>query len=150
MPILPITHYRQQQQADCLAACASMALTHLNIRVRYGRLLRLLQVKSFGASFYNLRALDQLGVSTTIGDGDMSILKSYLNQKLPILTSVDTQDLPYWHTIERHVVLVIGSDIDIVYVNDPAFANVPQRVDRVLFESAWLWRDYVYGVIHQQ
>jgi ABC-type bacteriocin/lantibiotic exporter with double-glycine peptidase domain len=54
MPILKIAHYRQQQQADCLAACALMALTHLGIHVRYARLLRLLQVKSFGASFYNL------------------------------------------------------------------------------------------------
>ncbi len=61
MPILQGAHYRQQQQADCLAACASMALTHLNI--------------------------------------------------------------------------------------DPAFADAPQQVDRVLFESAWLRRDYVYALI---
>lgn len=106
MPILRITHYRQQQQADCLAACAYVALTHLGIRIRYDRLLRLLQVRSFGASFYNLHALHELGVSATMGDGDMTILEAYLNQQLPVLASVDTQDLPYWDTSERHVVLV--------------------------------------------
>ncbi len=130
MPILKIAQYRQQQQADCLAACAFMALTHLGIRIRYTRLLRLLQVKSFGACFYNLRALDELGVAATIGDGEMTILESHLNQQLPVLTSVDTQDLPYWDTVERHVVLVIGLDLHTVYVNDPAFAAAPQPVER--------------------
>lgn len=147
MPILNVAHFRQQQQADCLAACAQMALVHLGIQVRYDRLLRLLKVKSFGASFYNLQALDQLGASIKIGEGDMALLSSALAQTLPILTSVDTQDLPYWTTIERHVVLVVGIDADMVYVNDPAFANAPQRVERLTFESAWLRRDYVYSVI---
>jgi uncharacterized protein YvpB len=77
----------------------------------------------------------------------MTILEAYLNQQLPVLTSVDTQDLPYWDTIERHVVLVIGIDLNTVYVNDPAFATAPQSVERRVFESAWLRRDYVYGVL---
>ncbi len=147
MPILKVAHTRQKQQADCLADCAFMALTHLGVAVRYDRLLRLLQVKSFGASFYNLRALDEVGVSATFGDGDMAILEAYLTQQLPVLTSVDTQDLPYWDTMERHVVLVVGIDATTVYLNDPAFAAAPQPVERRTFESAWLRREYVYGVI---
>lgn len=147
MPILNITHFRQRQQADCLAACAKMALMHLGIHVRYPRLLRLLQVKSFGASFYNLQALDQIGAAVTISEGDMTILESYLAQALPVLASVDTQDLSYWDSVERHVILVIGIDADKVYANDPAFGHAPQQIDRLAFESAWLRRDYVYAVI---
>lgn len=29
MTLLPVSHRRQQQQADCLAACAAMALDYL-------------------------------------------------------------------------------------------------------------------------
>ena len=37
--LLPIPHQRQRTEADCLAACAAMALTHLGISIAYDQLL---------------------------------------------------------------------------------------------------------------
>jgi uncharacterized protein YvpB len=44
-------------------------------------------------------------------------------------------------------VVVVGFDDQAVYVNDPAFEQVPQRIPRVEFELAWMEFDYRYAVI---
>lgn len=63
MVYLSIPHIQQQQPGECLAACAQMILTHLNLRVTYERLLNLLQVRSdFGTSASNIRQLETLNV----------------------------------------------------------------------------------------
>ena len=71
-PLLPVSHRRQEQQADCLAACAAMILAYLQIPVNYSRLRRLLNVRYFGAFFSDIANLGVLGVAVTVGEGDMA------------------------------------------------------------------------------
>jgi ABC-type bacteriocin/lantibiotic exporter with double-glycine peptidase domain len=44
MPLLAVSHHRQLQQADCLAACAAMLLDYLYLPIEYGRLVQLLGI----------------------------------------------------------------------------------------------------------
>jgi ABC-type bacteriocin/lantibiotic exporter with double-glycine peptidase domain len=150
MPLLPATHYPQRHPADCLATCARMVLEYIGVQVRYNRLLRLLQVDASeaGASFYQLAQLQSLGVKVNIGDGHMGLVEAHLARQQPLIASVDTRELRYWNGLWRfHAVVVVGIEADTVLLNDPAFVNAPQVVNRTEFESAWLEREYVYASI---
>ena len=78
MNLLPISHRRQQQQADCLAACAAMVLDYLQVPISYDRLLRLLNIRAHGAAFANLRNLANLGVAVVVAEGDLEHLQKLL------------------------------------------------------------------------
>ncbi|MCQ3977964.1 MAG: hypothetical protein DPW09_31440 [Anaerolineae bacterium] len=63
---LSVPHIQQKQPGECLAACAQMILTHLNLPVTYERLLKLLQVRSgFGAPASHIRHLETLNVEVS-------------------------------------------------------------------------------------
>ncbi|MCB0104280.1 MAG: C39 family peptidase [Caldilineaceae bacterium] len=147
--MLSVTHQQQRQRSDCLAACAAMVLDYHGVKVNYSRLLRVLRMRDIGTSFYNLRALETLGVTVLVEDGSMDQLEVCLTSGQPLIASVDTQDLLYWNgQAVLHAVVVVGSDADTISINDPAFGVAPQEIDRVNFESAWLRREYVSAVIY--
>ena len=149
MPLLSVTHQQQRQRSDCLAACAAMVLDYHGVKVNYSRLLRVLRMRDIGTSFYNLRALETLGVTVLVEDGSMDQLEVCLTSGQPLIASVDTQDLLYWNgQAVLHAVVVVGSDADTISINDPAFGVAHQEIDRVNFESAWLRREYVSAVIY--
>lgn len=147
MQLLNVPHRRQREDADCLAACAAMALEYLAVPIRYERLLRLLRVEAAGASFFNLSALEALGLSIHVAEGDMDVFPHFLDSALPIIVSVDTSELPYWQKSARHALVVVGLDDHRIYANDPAFGEAPQVIPHRLFESAWLQRNYLYAVV---
>lgn len=123
------------------------------ISIRYNRLKRLLKVQEkVGASFYNLRFLDAIkdSISITIMDGDMDVLHHHLHQGHPVIVSIDTRALPYWeHEDEMayHAVVVAAMDEATVSVYDPWFTEAPKVVEKLTFESAWLYREYAMAVI---
>lgn len=150
MPTLSVTHVPQRHEADCLAACAAMALSYVGIQVRYNQLLRLLQVDTneAGASFYHLKWLESLGAKVSIGDGHMALLETYLSHRQPVIVSVDTRELPYWNNLwQFHAVVIVGMEANNILINDPAFQKAPQQVNHIHLESAWLEREYVYATI---
>lgn len=143
MNLLPISHRQQSQQADCLAACTAMILEYLHVPVQYENLLRLLNVRSFGASLFNLRNLQKLGLFVVIKEGHFSDLQSYLDMGLPVVVSVSTAELrSYWRNSADHAVIVVCIDTNFVYVHDPVLPSAPQIVAIQEFESAWLEQDY--------
>lgn len=83
MSLLNVSHYRQRQQVDCLAACAAMLLTHLQLPVDYPRLVRLLGIRSYGAAFSNLRRLEALELFVAIDRGDLVTLRQTLDEGFP-------------------------------------------------------------------
>ena len=147
MPLLAVSHRKQEQQADCLAACAAMALDYLQVRVDYQRLVRLLRIRAYGAAFSNLRHLESIGLRIEIGRGDLEMLRSAIEMGLPVIVALDTAYLAYWAEKTDHAVVVAGVDADIVIVHDPDLPDGPQLVPAVQFESAWLEHDYRYAVI---
>ncbi len=80
----------------------------------------------------------------------MDLLQAYLEQKQPVITSIDTIDLPYWNKQSlRHAVVVVGLDDTTVSINDPSFSDAPKIVERTQFDSAWLRREYIHAVIQK-
>ena len=156
MILLPVSPFKQKQQADCLAACCAMVLTYLQIEIPYQRLLGLLKVQTFGSIFHHLKNLEVLGVSVLIGEGDIDRLKHYLSLGLPVIVFVDTGELQsYWVEQTNHAVLVVGFDetantSSLIYLNDPEFLEAPKSVSLAEFELAWLEKDYLYAVIEKR
>ena len=147
MSLLVVSHRKQQQQADCLAACAAMVLDYLHIQVDYRRLLRILRIRAYGAAFSNLHYLQALGLRVEVHQGTFIALQGLLAQGLPIIVAVDTSQLSYWSEETDHAVVVVGMDHDTVYVHDPDLSDGPQPIPMPEFELAWLEHDYRYAVI---
>lgn len=154
MPSLNLTHHPQRQGADCLAACAWMALDYAGVHVRYERLLQLLKVRQgSGASLHNLVLLENHfnSLSVVIAreyDDPMGLLETSLVNNNPVIASVNTVDLPYWgdETVD-HAVIVVGIDESVISIFDPWFRIAPQTVSRIEFESAWLRHTFLYAII---
>jgi len=150
MTLLSVSHRSQNQQSDCLAACAAMVLAYLHVPVDYARLLQLLRVQAYGTAFSNLRYLEALGMSVLVQEGEPEQLATYLGMGLPPLVAVNTDALPYWEEDTDHAVVIVGFDDTHIYLNDPAFDMAPQTVSRSEFMLAWLEQDCRCGVISLQ
>ncbi len=144
---LSVKHVRQQQDGECLAACAQMALNFLGIPASYDRLLKLLKIESFGAIYSNLRELEQLGVTVVYKRGALEELHEHLRNHQPCIALVQTSELPYWEEATLHAVVVAGLDDQFVYLHDPAFEESPIPVSHGDFGLAWLERDELYAAL---
>ncbi len=147
MPLLPILHCQQRQPAECLAACAAMALDYLQKPHSYDTLLKIIQVGYAGAPFRNLHYLAKLDVSVSIEQGQITTLRAALAKKLPPIVFVATQELGYWHEATNHAVVIAGLDDDKIYLNDPAFPDAPKVVTIDEFALAWLEMDEFLAVL---
>ncbi len=147
--LLPISHLKQTGEGDCLVACAGMILDHLGLTVRYADLLRLLQVRSFGAPAGNIRLLAQLGLTVTYSVTDLNGIVQLLDVGVPVIAFLRTGDLPYWQYSTDHAVVVVGynDDTQQVYLNDPYARDACIAVSRGDFELAWSERDYHYATL---
>src|SRR5215212_6053174 len=145
------THRRQRRESDCLVACTEMALNHLGLQIRYQRLAKLLRAGPSYTPFSNLRYLEQLRLSITIGEqGDPSIFAPYLELGLPVLVGVKTIEWPHWgQQIADHAVVVVGIDQsnDVIYIHDPFFAEAPIEMALIDFEIGWEEKERLYAVI---
>jgi ABC-type bacteriocin/lantibiotic exporter with double-glycine peptidase domain len=144
-------HRRQQRESDCLVACADMALNHLGIQFSYKRLAKLLRAGPSYTPFGNLRYLEPLGLSVTLGQhGALSIFAPNIEVGLPVLVRVKTIGWPHWgQEITEHAVVVVGIDQSqgVIYINDPFFAEVPIQLSLLRFEIGWIEGDGYYAVI---
>jgi ABC-type bacteriocin/lantibiotic exporter with double-glycine peptidase domain len=142
--LLTVPHIQQQHKADCLAACAAMILAYIDVTVSYSRLLRILNVQTFGTPGRNLHRLSQVGVDVVYRAGAMSILEEIIATSRPCISLVRTEFLPY---TTDHAVVVVGIEDDDILLNDPAFAQHPVRVTKLEFELAWMEFDYRYCML---
>lgn len=93
MTLLAVSHQPQHQDSDCLAACSAMVLDYLHIPYTYPQLLRLLQIQPFGTWFRNIQFLQSLGLTVSIGYGDVETLERHLDVGLPIIRSAKKEQL---------------------------------------------------------
>ena len=147
-PILSVPHLYQPATGECLPACAAMVLSYLGVSVNYRRLLPILRTQSgYGTPFSNIRQLTQLKVAVHYGRGTLKDLQHFLRRGQPVLTPVQTSELPHWTENTAHAVVVVGMDEKTVYINDPAFANAPIQVPHGDFDLAWLEQDEYYAIL---
>jgi ABC-type bacteriocin/lantibiotic exporter with double-glycine peptidase domain len=145
--LLPVSHYKQQSDGDCLAACAAMVLTYLGWAIDYSQLLRLLDIKPHGAPARNIQLLSNLNLNVAYSQTDLAGLEAMIQQGQPVIVFVRTGELPYWTYSTDHALLVVGYDESCLYVNDPGRSDAPIAVPRRDFELAWLERDSYYALI---
>lgn len=148
--LLPVPHVQQRESADCLAACATMVLTHVGIEIPYHQLLKVLRIGTYGTPGRNLLHLADLGVQVTYGPSSFAELTERLRDGHPSIALVRTSELPYWTYATNHAVVIVGFDDESVYVNDPHFGEAPQQVSIGDFMLAWLEFDYRAAVIELQ
>jgi ABC-type bacteriocin/lantibiotic exporter with double-glycine peptidase domain len=144
-------HRRQQRESDCLVACAEMVLNHIGIQLEYNRLAKLLRAGPSFTPFSNLRYLASLGLSITIGkDSDLSLFEQYIEVGLPVVVAVRTINWPHWgQEVTEHAVVVVGIDRnnDVIFINDPFFADTLIEMELLRFETGWEELDRRYAVI---
>jgi ABC-type bacteriocin/lantibiotic exporter with double-glycine peptidase domain len=145
--LLSVPHQLQQSDGDCLAACAAMVLGYLGRAIEYAQLLRLLDIKPYGAPAGNIRLLANLSLTVVYSQTDMAGLETMLQQGHPVIVFVRTGELPYWTYNTDHALVVVGYDEDQLYVHDPHRSEAAIAVARDDFELAWLERDYYYALI---
>ena len=144
--LLSVSHVRQRNSGECVAACSMMALTYLGFSVPYKRLVELLKISWFGTPSFNIRELEKLGVAVIYKQGSFAEIQSHLENGRPSIAFVKTRELPYWEEDTGHAVLVVGLDDEYVYVNDPAMEDAPIQISRGDFDLAWLEWDELYAV----
>ncbi len=148
--LLNVPNVQQRQQADCLAACAQMALTHLGEQIDYDHLLRILDTTENGTPFSNIKRLTSRGlyVEQDQHTDDLSLFAHYIDLRLPIIVGVKTWGLPHWRpTDTNHAVTIVGLSGDDLYMNDPAFDDAPQVATANDFLYAWSGQDFRYAIV---
>lgn len=153
---LPVSLVRQRRQADCLVACAKMAFDYLLIPGSYEWIRATLGTTESGTPFSRLQRLQPHIVTVIHDEGNLATLQGYLDLGLPIIVDVRTWTLSHWRQrtdieeAERdteHAVVVIGTDDDTVYVNDPDFSYAPIGLGHDEFLAAWQERENRYAVL---
>jgi hypothetical protein len=128
-----------------------MVLTYLGIPIGYQRLAKRLRAGASFTPFGNLRYLDALGLSITLGEqGDLSIFELNIEVGLPVMVGVKTLNWGHWGgEVTRHAVVVVGIDQEhgVIYLNDPFFAAAPIEMPLLTFETGWEELDRRYAII---
>ena len=159
MKLSGIANWRQPREGDCLPACVAMLLTRLGEQVDYERLRQRLGTTEAGTQFSHLDRLRSLRLVVERSQGNLEMLRQYILADQPVIVAVATELLPYWLTrpdldvMKRqieHVVVLIGWEEQVVYVNDPDFDVAPQVVDLDWFADAWQGQKYRYAVIKRR
>lgn len=147
---LTVSLIQQRHNGECLAACAAMLFAYHEINVRYRQLLKLLQIeRDVGVPFSQIEHLRQLRMNVEQGEyGTLEQLYDWLSKGQPIITAVQTNELPHWRKDTlQHAVVVVGMDSNSVYLNDPGFHESPIQVPIGDFDLAWLEQDERYAVL---
>ncbi len=147
MPLLPVPHCQQHKPGECLAACAKMALDYLSVPSDYEALVKLLRIEEYGGVFSDLQKLDSLGVAVLVEHGEIETLRSHLENGLPPIALVNTNELSYWDEATGHAVVVVGLEVEMIYLNDPAFPDAPKRISADEFLLAWIDADQFYALV---
>ena len=116
----------------------------------YQRLLRLLEIGSYGAPRCNIVRLTRLGVDVIYREANLSLLNEALRQGDPVIVFVDTGELGYWAEVTNHAVVVVGSEEDYFLINDPAIDEAAKAVVNAEFELAWLNADYACAIVRNR
>lgn len=77
--LLSVPHHPQQDDGDCLAACAAMVLAWHGRDVRYDEIRAVLRIRPFGAPAANVRLLTAFGVRVVYSITSLAGLRQLLD-----------------------------------------------------------------------
>jgi ABC-type bacteriocin/lantibiotic exporter with double-glycine peptidase domain len=142
---LQIDHIQQRADGECMAACAAMILSYINVRVNYNQLINLLHITPIGTASFRVLELEKLNITVVYKQGTLDELREHLANNRPCLAFVDSAQLPYSRLASNHAVVVSGMDETQIYLNDPDLDYAPVAIPIGDFDLAWLERDEYYA-----
>jgi uncharacterized protein YvpB len=148
--LLPVPHYKQIQEADCLPACVAMVLAFINYPINYRQILNSLETSAYGTVASHVLNLTQWKLQVTYAEGELSTIRQFIEQGHPVIVLVQTGELSYWGHDTMHAIVVVGYDKQHFYVNDPHFDTFPLIVSSGDFDLAWFEMGNRYIVITQR
>jgi len=89
-----------------------------------------------GAPASNIQRLQSRRLRVTYTQGEWQDLIDALAAGVPPILAVHTDQLPYWHELAQHAVVLAGLDGETATVYDPAFST-PQQVSAGDLLLAW-------------
>ncbi len=144
---LPVPHYKQSADGQCLPACVRMVLAYWGRSLAEEQAAKMLRSRPFGTPAPNVRYLESLGVSVTFGPSSLARLRTYLENRIPCIVFVQARDLPYSTSEGFHAIVIVGLDEHTAYVHDPASDTAPQSVPLDHLMLAWSEFEYECAVI---
>lgn len=149
--LLNVPHFSQSTDGRCLEACVCMCLAFLGDAVVEEQVTRLFGSTGGGTLASRVVRVNSWGYEVTYRPGNFEELVAWLeNGKVPIAL-VKTQFLDYWHWSVNtpHAVVVVGTEGQEIYLNDPAFDAAPQVCSLDGFLAAWAEMDERIALIEQ-
>lgn len=127
-----------------------MALRYLGIDRSQADLARqMASIPHVDAVSRNILNLQSSTLQVLYAEGTLELLRRWLDQGVPVIAFVQTDELPYWGGVEaRHAVVVVGLDDKNVYLLD--LARDPDVIPVSLGDFALAWEDWMdrrYAVI---
>lgn len=150
---LPVPLSLQQRADYCLPACTEMVLNYLGIAHSQNDLARLLDVVAdFGAPASNITRLTSRSLEATyFEECTLQEIKDRLTLGNPVIAFVQTEQLAYWRGYpSQHAVVVVGADIETLYILDPTRTALPIPVPVDEFMLAWDEMGFSCAVIQKR
>ena len=137
--LLPVPHHVQTHRKTCLPACAMMVMGFQGVTTTESELAEYFETQEEGTRLDHVLRLNSLPTveSAALDQLDFESLHSLLTVGVPPIVYLWTAALSNWHVATIHAVVVVGSDGNNVYVNDPYFDDAPHAIPREEFEQAW-------------
>jgi predicted double-glycine peptidase len=127
--MLPVPHRPQQSEAGCLPACVQMVLAYWGIEQTQAKLAAQLGTDPIvGTPCSRVLRLRFSSLSALYLQAGLDDIRRWLAKDIPVITLVQTHELPYWSRRSAHTVVVIGVEESTVWVLDPAFEQAPIAV----------------------
>jgi len=113
-------------------ALFSITETQASIAARIGH------IQGAGTAARNITHLKAFGVEVRWYDNGLvsDVQRAIADGSVPIVF-LRTGELPYWDEDTPHAVVVVGIELDTVFVNDPAFERAPIPVLIGDLQLAW-------------
>lgn len=146
--LLPVPHFRQSDEASCLAACARMVLAYEGDARLETELIRLFDLDpAFGAPASRLLRLERLGHRVVYDSVSLSLLRNALDRSIPPIVLLKTGFLGYWSENVSHACVLVGLTENAAFLHDPWLASGPTEVTLTEFMAAWTEMDYLAAII---
>lgn len=148
--LLPVRHFRQSNEASCLAACARAVLAYTGDARSEKTLIDLLDIDlAFGAPASRLLRLSRWGYQVDYDSFSLPLLRVSLVRNVPPIVLIKTGFLNYWTENAAHACVLVGLDETSAFLNDPWLSSGPQVVSLVELMAAWTEMDYLAAMIYR-
>jgi len=152
MPVisLNVPHYKQEFPYSCIPACVRMVLAHYGRLCTEDELRQLLGTGPHGTRARDILRVSALGYDVQLVSSNLAELATALVNGCPPIVFLQTTFLDYWSQHCDHVAVVVGLDVNAVFLNDPYFDTAPQQTSLSGFQQAWASNDCLAVFIRPQ